>query len=453
MSLNPDSLALPVSNKPVSSEDLSFASSAAAAVLHQSPRGGQQLLWMIMAFVVIIIVWAAYAEIDEFTRGEGRVIPSRSVQLIQNLEGGIVAEVFVREGQVVKRGEPVIRLDSTGFSSSLSEAKVNQAQLLAKSTRLKAEAEGSDFPEAKLLTLLTAATVDAEKNLFYARQRENIASSQIIFQQISQKKQELSELAAKALQLGRSYRLLKTEVDLTQPLVAEGAVSQVELLRLQRQANDLRGDLEAVKLSTPRIESSLIELEQTLKAQESAFKSQAQSDFNDVSAELSRLQETTQAIVDQVDRRVVKSPVAGTIKQLFVKTLGGVVQPGMDLLEIVPSEDSLLIETKIRPADIAFMRPGQKAMVKFTAYDFSIHGGLQGEVVNISPDTILDEEGESFYLVQIETKESFLSAETDSLPIIPGMTVNVDVLTGEKTVLDYILKPILKTKQLALRER
>jgi adhesin transport system membrane fusion protein len=442
-----------MSNKPVSSEDLSFASSAAAAVLHQSPRGGQQLLWMIMAFVVGIIVWAAYAEIDEFTRGQGRVIPSRSVQLIQNLEGGIVAEVFVREGQLVKRGEPVIRLDSIGFSSSLSETKVNQAQLLAKATRLKAEAEGSDFPAAQLLTSLSKTTVDAEKNLYLARQRENKASSQIIVQQITQKKQELSELAAKALQLGRSYRLLKEELDLTQPLVAEGAVSQVELLRLKRQANDLRGELEAVKLSTPRIESSLIELEQTLKAQESAFKSQAQSDYNDVNAELSRLQETTQAIIDQVDRRVVKSPVTGTIKQMFVKTLGGVVQPGMDLLEIVPSEDSLLIETKIRPADIAFMHPGQKAMVKFTAYDFSIHGGLQGEVVNISPDTILDEEGESFYLVQIETQESFLGAETGSLPIIPGMTVNVDVLTGKKTVLDYILKPILKTKQLALRER
>lgn len=453
MSLNPNSPVLPMSNKPVSSEDLSFASSAAAAVLHQSPRGGQQLLWMIMAFVVGIIVWAAYAEIDEFTRGQGRVIPSRSVQLIQNLEGGIVAEVFVREGQLVKRGEPVIRLDSIGFSSSLSETKVNQAQLLAKATRLKAEAEGSDFPVAQLLTSLSKTTVDAEKNLYLARQRENKASSQIIVQQITQKKQELSELAAKALQLGRSYRLLKEELDLTQPLVAEGAVSQVELLRLKRQANDLRGELEAVKLSTPRIKSSLIELEQTLKAQESAFKSQAQSDYNDVNAELSRLQETTQAIIDQVDRRVVKSPVTGTIKQMFVKTLGGVVQPGMDLLEIVPSEDSLLIETKIRPADIAFMHPGQKAMVKFTAYDFSIHGGLKGQVVNISPDTILDEEGESFYLVQIETQESFLGAETGSLPIIPGMTVNVDVLTGKKTVLDYILKPILKTKQLALRER
>lgn len=399
MSLNPKSSALPVSNKLVSSEDLSFASSAAAAVLHQSPRGGQQLLWMIMAFVVGIIVWAAFAGIDEFTRGEGRVIPSRSVQLIQNLEGGIVAEVFVREGQVVKRGEPVIRLDSISFSSSLSETKVNQAQLQAKATRLKAEAEGTEFPEAQLLATLSNATVNAEKNLYLARQREKIASSQIIIQQITQKRQELSELAAKGSQLGRSYRLLKEELDLTQPLVAEGAVSQVELLRLKRQENDLRGEFEAVKLSTPRIESSLIELEQTLKAQESAFKSQAQSDLNDVNAELSRLQETTQAIVDQVDRRVVKSPVTGTIKQMFVKTLGGVVQPGMDLLEIVPSEDSLLIETKIRPADIAFMHPGQKATVKFTAYDFSIHGGLQGEVVNISPDTILDEEGESFYLV------------------------------------------------------
>lgn len=453
MSINPNSPKLPETNKPVSNEDLSFASSAAAAVLHQSPRGGQQLLWMIMAFVVGIVVWAAFAGIDEFTRGEGRVIPSRSVQLIQNLEGGIVAEVFVREGQIVKRGEPVIRLDSIGFSSSLRETEVNQSQLQAKATRLKAEAEGKDFPEAQLLSVLLDGPVYAEKNLFLARQLENMASSQIIVQQITQKKQELSEIAAKGMQLSRSYRLLKEELDLTQPLVAEGAVSRVELLRLLRQANDLKGELEAVNLSTPRIESSLVELEQTLKAQKSAFKSQAQADYNDVKAELSRLQETTQAIADQVDRRVVKSPVTGTIKQLFVKTLGGVVQPGMDLLEIVPSEDSLRIETKIRPADIAFMHPGQKATIKFTAYDFSIHGGLQGEVVNISPDTILDEEGESFYLVQIETESSFLGAESEPLPIIPGMTVNVDVLTGKKTVLDYILKPILKTKQLALRER
>ncbi len=454
MSLKPNSTALPPEdNKPVNEEDLSFASSAAAAVLYQSPRGGQQLLWMIMVFVVSIVGWAAFADIDEFTRGEGRVIPSRSVQLVQNLEGGIVAEVFVREGQIVKSGESVIRLDSVGFSSSLRESEVNQYQLEAKAARLGAEAKGQAFPEAELIKSIPGVTVYAEKALYDARQRENVASSQVIQQQITQKKQELSELAARARQLSRSYRLLKRELDLTQPLVAEGAVSQVELLRLQRQANDLEGELEAVRLSTPRIESSLVELEQTLTAQDTAFKSEAQSEYNDVKSELSRLQESAYAIVDQVDRRLVKSPVTGTIKQLFVKTLGGVVQPGMDLLEIVPSEDSLLIETKIRPADIAFMHPGQKATVKFTAYDFAIHGGLQGEVVNISPDTILDEEGESFYLVQIETETSFLGSEVDPLPIIPGMTVNVDVLTGKKTVLDYILKPILKTKQLALRER
>lgn len=453
MSLNLNSIPNKQTSGPISEEELSFASSAAVAVLHQSPRGGQQLLWAIMIFIISIIVWAAYAEIDEFTRGDGTVIPSRSVQLVQNLEGGIVAEVFVREGQLVKRDEPLVRLDDMRFSSSLREAEVNQSQLQAKSARLQAEAEGQAFPEEELLKTLPANEVKAEKDLYLARQQELISSNDIIRQQITQKKQELSELRAKSRQLQRSYQLLKDELDLTQPLVAQGAVSRVELLRLKRQTNDLAGELQAARLSMPRIQSSLAELEQKLAAASSAFRSQAQAEYNDVQAELSRLNESSQAIVDQVDRRLVRSPVTGTIKQLFVKTLGGVVQPGMDMMAIVPSEDSLLIETRIRPADIAFMHPGQKAVVKFTAYDFSIHGGLDGQVVNISPDTILDDQGESFYLVQIETNSSFLGNDSETLPIIPGMTVNVDVLTGKKTILDYILKPILKTKQLALRER
>jgi adhesin transport system membrane fusion protein len=437
----------------VSQEDLSYASSAAAAVLYQTPKGGQQLLWAIAVFIVVMIIWAAFAAIDEFTRGDGRVIPSRSVQLVQNLEGGIVAEVFVREGQRVQRDEPLLRLDDVRFSASLRESKVNQAQLQAKASRLKAEADGQEFPEKQLLENLPVETVAVEKDLFIARQQELLANSQVIRQQITQKQQELSELKAKSQQLQRSYKLLNSELNLTKPLVAQGAVSQVELLRLQRQVNDLAGELESVKLSGPRIEASLVELEQKLALVESAFRSEAQAEFNEVQSELSRLKESTQAIEDQVDRTLVKSPVAGTIKQLFVKTLGGVVQPGMDIMAIVPSEDSLLIETRIRPADIAFMHPGQEAMVKFTAYDFSIHGGLTGKVVNISPDTIVDDEGNSYYLVQIETDSSFLGDEADPLPIIPGMTVNVDILTGKKTILDYILKPILKTKQLALRER
>jgi adhesin transport system membrane fusion protein len=372
---------------------------------------------------------------------------------VQNLEGGIVAEVFVREGQRVKKGEVLLRLDDVRFSSSLRESKVSQEQLQAKASRLKAEADGLEFPEEELLKQLSEQNVSIEKDLYIARQQELTGNSQVIRQQITQKQQELSELNAKSEQLKRSYQLLNSELKLTKPLVAQGAVSQVELLRLQRQVNDLAGELESVNLSGPRIEASLEELEQKLALAESAFRSEAQAEFNEVQAELSRLKESTQAIEDQVDRTLVKSPVAGTIKQLFVKTLGGVVQPGMDILAIVPSEDSLLIETRIRPADIAFMHPDQEAMVKFTAYDFSIHGGLSGKVVNISPDTIVDDEGNSYYLVQIETDSSFLGDASDPLPIIPGMTVNVDVLTGKKTILDYILKPILKTKQLALRER
>jgi adhesin transport system membrane fusion protein len=438
----------------IDDDDLTYASSASAAILHQTPKGGQQLLWAIAVFVVAMVVWASLANVDEFTRGEGQVIPSQYIQIVQNLEGGIVDEVFVREGQSVKRGDPLVRLDDKRFSSSLREAEVNQEQLLAKSIRLKAEAEGKGFPEEALITVnISKNIIVSEKDLYIARAQELSTSNQVILQQVAQKRQELSEWRAKYQQLGRSYRLLKDELDLTSPLVAQGAVSEVEVLRLRRQVNDIQGERNAAKLTIPRIESSLNESEDKLSAAESAFRSRSQSEYNEIKAELGRLNESSQAIVDQVDRTLVKSPVAGTIKQLFVKTLGGVIQPGRDLVAIVPTEDSLRVEARVSPADIAFLHPEQKAIVKFTAYDFSVHGGLDGRVVHISPDTIVDEEGNSFYMVQIETEQSFLGKEASPLPIIAGMTVTVDILTGEKTILDYILKPILKTKQLALRER
>ena len=440
--------------KTVDEDDLSYASSASAAILHQTPKGGQQLLWAIVIFIVVMVIWASLATVDEFTRGEGQVIPSQHIQIVQNLEGGIVDEVYVREGQSVKRGEPLVRLDDKRFSSSLREAEVNQAQLLAKSLRLKSEAEGSAFPEKELVTVEISEKIIAfERDLYVARAQELSASNQVILQEVAQKRQELSEWRAKVKQLARSYKLLKNELDLTSPLVDQGAVSEVEVLRLRRQVNDVQGEMNAARLTIPRIESSLNESENKLSAAESAFRSRSQSEFNEVSAELGRLQESSQAIVDQVARTLVRSPVEGTIKQLFVKTLGGVIQPGRDIVAIVPTEDSLLIEVQVSPADIAFLHPKQKAIVKFTAYDFSIHGGLDGNVVHISPDTILDEEGNSFYMVQIETDQAFLGAKEDPLPIIAGMTVSVDILTSEKTILDYILKPILKTKQLALRER
>lgn len=439
-------------DKELIQEDLDYMSSAAAAVLQQSPRGGQQLLWAICTFVVVAVVWASLAYVDEFTRGEGKVIPSSQVKVVQHQEGGIVAELFVREGQAVKAKEPLLRLDDTQFSSSLREADVTLDQLKAKAERLSYEADGVGFPEQPIEGV-GEVVWSQERALYLSRREEQNSKDQVLVQQISQRNQELSELKARRDQHQRSYRLLDKELQISKPLVSSGAMSQVELLRLERQVNDLYGELNGAELAIPRVESSLQEARDKLHGSQLAFGNESRKELADVRLELQRLSESSGALEDRVDRTLVISPVAGTIKQVMVNTIGGVIQPGMDLIKIVPTEDRLLVEAKIRPTDIAFLHPGQEAIVKFTAYDFSIHGGLKGKVTHISPDTIVDEEGESFYTVRVETEKAFLGHEDKPLPIIPGMTVSVDVLTGEKTVLDYILKPILKTKQLALRER
>jgi len=436
----------------LSKDDLDYVSSATAAVLEQSPKGGQQLLWIVFFFFTCFFLWAGFTNVDEFTRGEGRVIPSQQIQIIQNLEGGILDELFVKEGESVERNQPLLRLDDTRFSSSLREAGVTLDQLQLKSLRLKAEAGGKDFviPEEARWNV---ELIEQETAFFKSRQQEYLSSQEVLQQQVSQKQQEFSELEAKNLRLQKSYELLNSELELTRPLVAEGAVSAVELLRLERQLNDLQGELKASELALPRAQSELKEILEKLTNLALVFRRDAREQLNEISLELSRLTETNEALADRVDRTLVRSPVAGTVKRLLVNTIGGVIQPGMDIAEVVPSEEILLIEARVRPSDIAYLHPGQKAKIKFTAYDFSIMGGLDGNVVHISPDTIIDEQGESFYFVRVETSRTFVGPDGTELPIIPGMTVSVDVLTGGKTILDYLLKPILKTKHLALRER
>jgi len=241
---------------------------------------------------------------------------------------------------------------------------------------------------------------------------------------------------------------------MSEPLVAEGAMSRVEILRLQRSANDIHGELTAARLSIPRLESSLNEAKSKLSELEIRFHTEALEELNLAKSELDITTESVMALEDRVTRTRVLSPVKGTIKQLKVTTIGGVIQPGMDLVEIVPLEDQLLIEAEIRPADIAFLHPGQKAMVKLTAYDFSIYGGLEAELEHISADTITNEEdGESYYLIRLRTDKNYLEKNGEKLNIIAGMTADVDILTGKKSVLDYILKPILKARSRALRER
>lgn len=432
--------------------DLDFVSSARAAVLEQSPKGGRYVLWSVVAFFVVATFWASWAELDEFARGEGKVIPSQYIQVVQNLEGGILAELYVREGEAVARGQKLLRIDDTQFSSSLREAGVTLAQLELKSMRLRAESSGEPF-EPQVKESWPDFIVEQEKAFYQSRQDELSGNRDVFEQQVTQRRQELAELEAKEAQLQRSYNLLNQELEMTRPLVNQGAISEVELLRLERQVNDLLGELEASQLAIPRVRSSLEEAKEKLGNVDIVYRREAQEELNKVTLELSRLQETSEALVDRVKRTMVVSPVAGTVKQLLVKTIGGVIQPGMDIVEIVPSEEILLVEARVRPADIGYLHPGQVAKVKFSAYDFAVMGGLEGEVVHISPDTIQDENGDSFYLVRVETSRSFVGPEGRELPIIPGMTVSVDILTGKKTILDYLLKPILKTKQRAMSER
>jgi adhesin transport system membrane fusion protein len=435
--------------------DLKYMSYSSEALLQKAPQLQRLLLYTVSVFLVVVITWASFAEIDEFTRGQGKIVPSSDVQIVQNLEGGILSKILIAEGDMVNKDQQILQIDDTIFSSTLRERSLQIAQLEAKAARLRAQAESISFDEEWLRMGKDPADrmASSERDLYVSSFSEFNSGLTALDQKVEQKKQGLSSARLNRRNLASSYQLLQKELGFTRPLVKDGAVSQVELLRLERQAIELKGDLGRAELAIPQLQSEYKEAETNRETFAQNFANVARLELNEVDSELARLLEGNQAYTDRVARTIVRSPVRGTIKQIKVKTLGGVIQPGMDLVEIVPADDSLLVDAKILPSDIAFIHPNQQATVKFTAYDFSIHGGLSAKVIQISPDTIIDDEGVSYYEVSLKTDSSVLGDENNPLPIIPGMTVEVDILTGKKTIMGYILKPILKTKQLAFRER
>jgi adhesin transport system membrane fusion protein len=382
----------------------------AATVLDAKPWTGLTLVLLVVVLVVAYL-WAESAVLDEVTVGSGRVIPSSREQIIQSLEGGILAELAVREGDVVDKDQVLLRLDDTRFGASFRESHSRITALRAAIARLRAEAIGATpaFP----------ADVRAEQ-------------ARIEMELFNSRRQQLDESIAA---MKKSYQLADEELQMTAPLVKKGLVSEVELLRLQRQVNELKGNLQE---------------------RQNKFRAEARAELAKNEAELAATSEGNTARADQVKRTVIRSPMRGTVKNIRITTVGGIVQPGQDILEIVPLEDQLVIEARIKPADVAFLRPGLPATVKITAYDYSIYGGLEATVEHISADTLRDEKrpDDAYYRVQVRTRQSFLKDRDGKvLPIIPGMTATVDVLTGHKTVLDYLLKPLLKARQSALRER
>ncbi|TMH32850.1 MAG: HlyD family type I secretion periplasmic adaptor subunit [Betaproteobacteria bacterium] len=387
----------------------------------------QRIVRAAVVIVLLLIVWASLAHVEEVTRGDGRVIPSKQLQVVQSLDGGVVSEILVQEGQVVEAVQMLLKIDETPATSGVRESAAQGFALLAKQARLRALAEGSAFSPPALRNGNDAEQkriVDEERRLYETRLSElNTLVA------INQQQQELAK---------------------TKPLLASGAVSEVDILRLEREVSKSRGESEQAGAQIARVQAAIGEAQRKIQETELTFRNEARKDMADVMGKLNALNEGAVALADRVDKSQVKSPVRGRVQRLLANTVGGVVQPGKDIVEIVPLDDNLVLEAKVQPKDIAFIRPGQDATVKFTAYDFSIYGGLAAKVENISPDTVVDERGNAFYLVRVRTSQTRFS---EKMPVIPGMTAEVDVLTGRKTVMAYLLKPVLKAKAYALRER
>ncbi len=424
-----------------------------AAARRRGHRFAGILTVMTFVFIGVMGVWAHYAILDEVTRGEGRVIPSSKTQVIQNLEGGILAEILVREGDVVQIGDILVRIDNTAAQASFRDLQSQHYTLLATVERLDAEQQGRDMNISAEMRDNAPIAVADQESLFDFRRRQMQAQISVLESQATQRKQEIAEMRSRSKQLKRSLNLALEERAITAPLVSNGVMPRVELIRIDRQLSDLEGEISTIGLSIPRLRAAAKEAKQRIEEVQLSAKSEITNELNRARAELKSVRETLFAGADRVTRTEVRSPVHGTIKDLKVTTLGGVIRPGEDILEIVPLDDRLLIEARIRPTDIAFLSPGQTAVIKVAAYDFSIYGGLKASVEQISADTIKDEQGESFYRVYLRTDLNSITHQGAELPIIPGMTTTVEVLTGKKSVLDYLLKPILKARDRALRER
>lgn len=412
------------------------------------------LLLAIAGFFVVFILWACWAPLDEVTRAEGKVIPSSEVQTIQHQEGGIVEKFLAREGDLVQAGQVLIRLSDVGATSDLGANQKKYLGLKTKVERLQAEAEGQNAPVFSDEVMKgVPQSVTEELNAFKANRTNLQNQTQVLEQQINQRQQEVREMTTRAADLREVIRLARQEMETIRPLVERGSAPKLELLQKERAMKEQETDLNGVLTALPRAKAAVSEAQARIDELKSAAAATAQTELAATQIEMNTIRETLAALSDRQKRTDIRSPVTGIVKDFKINTEGGVVRPGDTVAEIVPQDDQLLIEAHVRPSDIAFLYPGQPAMVKITAYDFSIYGGLKGEVVDISADTITNEKDESFYRVRIRTPEKTLKRKGDILPIIPGMVASVDILTGRKTVMEYILKPFIKTLDGAMHER
>ena len=444
----------------MSQSDFAFSNDVRAAMEMRTPRTARMLLMTVTGLLVVFLLWAHFAVLDEVKRGNGKVVPSRQTQVVQSLEGGIISKLLIQEGAIVRKDQPLARIEDTNFAAQFGEIRERRGAMAARVIRLEAETFGKtsvEFPED--LTKLAPRAVQTERSVFDAHMRKLAQDIDVIAQQEWQKKKEIDELRASETRFSETLTLLTRETLLTRRLYEQKVVPEIEMLRSDRQATDMRGQLAVVQATMVKTEAAVKEAQSRLLNITTAFRSTAEDDLAKSRGDLAVLDENIKSAQDRVRRTELRSPVYGIVNRLNVTTIGAVVAPGASVMEIVPLEDTLLVEGRIRPQDIAFIRPDHEAVVKLSAYDSSVYGSLHGRVERISADTITDEKGdknergETFYRVMVRTEKNHLGTAEQPLPIIPGMVATVEVLTGKKSVLDYLVKPARMLRDEAFRER
>jgi len=440
-------------NHRINEKELHYLNSRSAAVLETTALRSRLFLWIMVLTVAVVIVWMDHTMVDEVVKGSGKIVPSDRIKSIQNLEGGIVKEILVKEGDSVKKGQPLLKMQDLFFNSTYEKNELRYEELYAKALRLRAEAYSKPFRKPKKMSENLRNEVEKEYSLYQSNLQQLDKSLEVIQAQIFQHEQELKEAKEHYRELREEMKLVQKQIDINAPLVEKKIVSEVDFIKLKREKNRVQQDLTQTRHKIETAKAVIEEAKSKLDEAMLAFENKAKEELNSIEAEMLRIKASQAALKDQVSRTLVRSPVDGIVKKLYVNTVGGVVRPGMKMMDILPTGDSLLVEVKIHPRDIAFIYPDQRAVIKVTAYDFAIYGGLVGKVVRISPDSITGRDGKTYYQVWIETEKNYLGTKKAPLKLIPGMVVHADIVTGKKSILDYILKPLLRTKENAFKER
>lgn len=434
-------------------KDTDFMSELEAATSLKPALSATLMLASIAALIVFIILWAALSEVEEMTRGEGQVVPSQEVQIVQSLEGGILQELLVREGDLVKKGDILLRISDVQFSSEERGTEAKLLGLRAKKARLEAEAGGHEFSMPEDIVQKMSDVVENERKLYDSRQEELKRAYEILDEKIKRAEAGIAETNAQINRLYQNRKSLQEELAITKDMVAKRAMPKLEEIRQQRELDDISGQINANTEKKTGLEAELRSAQAEKESQEDRFRSQALSELSEVETEIAGLEESLKSIGDRVSRAELRAPVDGIINNIAIKTLGGVIEPAQRLIEIVPVDDELKIIARVEPRDVAFLHPGQPVNVKITAYDSTIYGHLEGELIRIGANSVTGREGEIYFEIEVRTQKNYLGTEDRPLPITPGMVANVEVITGKRTILTYLLKPILRARSVAFTER